>query len=399
MIGHGSGAAVAALSAAVRSEPGRADLWRELATALVAAGRAPEAWHAAVRAVELAPRSAAAHRAIGTVAAALGDSAQAESAYRNAGLLDPRSAADVPSPDPGPAGGGRHASDRATASTAWMASQVAIPDPRPPADSRAPTGSRHAAPEDPPATGRHGVPEPSTGRRIPAALEWPAEPRPSTGGRRRAREDSAATAVWPGASAGDGALATAVRGVSTHGAEAAWPEAAGSAGSAGSGGAGEVQRSAVGLPGWLGPVGPTPGPDGWARAASTGATRVADPVAWRRGLIAVVRIEWLVGVLCFLGLAYARTAPYTAGLVAGALIVAGAYGRLRWKAGTVRRPPEAHRVPTYAAIAAVGTAVVIIPAAMAGALPLARVATVAAVTCATVAAVLLARPVGKDIWP
>src|SRR5690242_18917390 len=125
MIGHGSGAAVAALSAAVRSEPGRADLWGELATALVAAGRAPEAWHAAVRAVELAPRSAAAHRAIGTVAAALGDSAQAESAYRNAGLLDPRSAADVPSPDPGPAGGGRHASDRATASTAWMASQVA----------------------------------------------------------------------------------------------------------------------------------------------------------------------------------------------------------------------------------------------------------------------------------
>ena len=449
MIGHGSAAAVAALSAAVRAEPGRADLWSELATALVAAGRPPEAWPAAVRAVELAPRSAAAHRAIGAVAAALGDSAQAESAYRNASLLDTGSAADVPSPDPGPAGGGRHASDRATAAAAWMASQVAIPDPRPPADSRAPNGSRHAAPEDPPATGRHGVPEPSTGRRVPAALEWPAEPRPSTG-RRRAREDSAATAVWPGAASAheggpatalwlgeapardggsatavwpgaapardggsatavwpgaaparedsaatavwpgaapalDGGPATAVRGASTPGGEASWPEAAGSAG------AEEVQRTAVGLPGWLGPVGPTPGPDGWARAASTGATRVADPVAWRRGLIAVVRIEWLVGVLCFLGLAYARTAPYTAGLLAGALVVAGAYGRLRWKASAVRHPPEALRVPTYAAIAAVATAVVIIPAAMAGALTLARVATVAAVTCATVAAVLLAR--------
>jgi len=56
MIGHGSAAAVAALSAAVRAEPGRADLWSELATALVAAGRPPEAWPAAVRAVELAPR-------------------------------------------------------------------------------------------------------------------------------------------------------------------------------------------------------------------------------------------------------------------------------------------------------------------------------------------------------
>jgi hypothetical protein len=128
-----------------------------------------------------------------------------------------------------------------------------------------------------------------------------------------------------------------------------------------------------------------------------GATRVADPEAWHRGLITVVRIEWLVGVACFLGLAYARTAPYTAGLLAGALVVAGAYGRLRWRAIARRRPPEPDRIPTYAAVAAVATAVVIVPAAMVGALTLARLAAVAAVTCATVAAVLLARTVGGDI--
>jgi hypothetical protein len=130
-----------------------------------------------------------------------------------------------------------------------------------------------------------------------------------------------------------------------------------------------------------------------------GATRVADPDAWRRGLIAVVRIEWLVGLACFLGLAYARTAPYTAGLLAGALVVAGAYGRVRWQGTAAGRPPEPDRLPTYAATAAAATAVVIIPAAMVGALTLARLAAVAAVTCATVAAVLLARTVGRDIRP
>ena len=64
--------------------------------------------------------------------------------------------------------------------------------------------------------------------------------------------------------------------------------------------------------------------------------------------------------------------------------------RLRWRATTLRRPPEPDRIPTYAAVAAVATAVVIIPAAMVGALTLARLAAVAAVTCATVAAALLA---------
>jgi hypothetical protein len=155
----------------------------------------------------------------------------------------------------------------------------------------------------------------------------------------------------------------------------------------------------VGLPAWLGPSGTARGPDGRARAVPTGATRVADPEAWRRGLIALVRIEWLVGVACFLGLAYARTAPYTAGLLTGALVVAGAYGRLRWQSVAARRPPEADRIPTYAAVVAVATAVVIIPAAMAGALTLARLAVVAAVTAATLAAVVLARTAERDLAP
>jgi hypothetical protein len=150
------------------------------------------------------------------------------------------------------------------------------------------------------------------------------------------------------------------------------------------------QGTAAGLPAWLGPSGAR------GRAVPAGATRVADPQAWRRGLIAVVRIEWLVGIACFLGLAYPRTAPYTAGLLAGALVLLGAYGRVRWRPLARLRPPEADRTPTYAAVAAVATALVIIPAAMAGALTLARLAAVAAVTSATVAAVLLARIVGRD---
>ncbi|HST65402.1 MAG TPA: hypothetical protein VLM05_09460, partial [Mycobacteriales bacterium] len=87
MTGDGPAAAVAALSAALGADPGRGDLWGELATALVAAGRAREGWDAAVRAVQLAPQAAASHRAIGAVAAALDDPRQAESAYRHALLL------------------------------------------------------------------------------------------------------------------------------------------------------------------------------------------------------------------------------------------------------------------------------------------------------------------------
>lgn len=428
-MGRGPVAAVDALSAAVGAEPGRADLWSELATALVAAGRSPEAWDAAVRAVELAPRSAASHRAIGSVAAALGDAAQAEAAYRHAALLDPAGAPDPGTGRPGAAygqaglldsggapasgggrhdaaygqaapldpggardsGGGRHASDRADALATWMAGQIAGAGQRA-ADPVAPeaSGSRHAVPDDSP-SGRHGVPSPPGGD-----PGWPLAPRPATGrrrapedtesapqpsgGRRRAPEDGPPTATWMTAPA-----PAADRGPPT----AVWPE--GIAAASG-GAAADVRRpAAAGLPGWLGPSGPRD------HSAPTGATRIADAETWRRGLIRVVRIEWLVGIACFLGLAYARTAPYTAGLLAGALVVVGAYARVRWRPLARLRPPEPDRIPTYAAVAAVATAIVIIPAAMAGALTLARLAAAAAVSSATVAAVLLARLVGRDV--
>jgi len=453
-MGRGPAAAVDALSAAVGAQPGRADLWSELATALVAAGRGPEAWDAAVRAVELAPRSAASHRAIGSVAAALGDTAQADAAYRHAARLDPAGAPDsgggrhdaaygqagVLDPggppdsgggrhdaaygpaallDPGGAtaagggrhdaaygqagvldpggppdsGGGRHASDRADALAAWMADQIAgAGRAAPGAAVPEANGSRHAAPDDSP-SGRHGVPSqpggdpgrplaprPPTGRRR-APEDTESAPQPS-GGRRRAPEDGPPTATWmtAPAAAADGGPPTAV-----------WPVGTAAA----SGGAvADVRRpAAAGLPGWLGPSAPRD------RAAPTGATRISDPEAWRRGLIRVVRIEWLVGIACFLGLAYARTAPYTAGLLAGALVVVGAYGRVRWRPLVRLRPPEPDRIPTYASVAGVATSVVIIPAAMAGALTLARFAAAAAVTSATVAAVLLARLVGRDVTP
>ena len=407
-MGRGPAAAVDALSAAVGAQPGRADLWSELATALVAAGRGPEAWDAAVRAVELAPRSAASHRAIGSVAAALGDTAQADAAYRHAARLDPAGAPDSGGGrhdaaygqagvlDPGgppDSGGGRHASDRADALAAWMADQIAgAGRAAPGAAVPEANGSRHAAPDDSP-SGRHGVPSqpggdpgrplaprPPTGRRR-APEDTESAPQPS-GGRRRAPEDGPPTATWmtAPAAAADGGPPTAV-----------WPVGTAAA----SGGAvADVRRpAAAGLPGWLGPSAPRD------RAAPTGATRISDPEAWRRGLIRVVRIEWLVGIACFLGLAYARTAPYTAGLLAGALVVVGAYGRVRWRPLVRLRPPEPDRIPTYAAVAGVATSVVIIPAAMAGALTLARLAAAAAVTSATVAAVLLARLVGRDVTP
>jgi len=453
-MGRGPAAAVDALSAAVGAQPGRADLWSELATALVAAGRGPEAWDAAVRAVELAPRSAASHRAIGSVAAALGDTAQADAAYRHAARLDPAGAPDsgggrhdaaygqagvldpggppdsgggrhdaaygpaalldpAGAPDSGggrhdaaygqagvldpggppDSGGGRHASDRADALAAWMADQIAgAGRAAPGAAVPEANGSRHAAPDDSP-SGRHGVPSqpggdpgrplaprPPTGRRR-APEDTESAPQPS-GGRRRAPEDGPPTATWmtAPAAAADGGPPTAV-----------WPVGTAAA----SGGAvADVRRpAAAGLPGWLGPSAPRD------RAAPTGATRISDPEAWRRGLIRVVRIEWLVGIACFLGLAYARTAPYTAGLLAGALVVVGAYGRVRWRPLVRLRPPEPDRIPTYASVAGVATSVVIIPAAMAGALTLARLAAAAAVTSATVAAVLLARLVGRDVTP
>jgi hypothetical protein len=438
MTGTGPAAAVAALSAALGADPGRGDLWSELATALVAAGRAREAWDAAARAVELAPRSAASHRAIGTVAAALGDPRQAESAYRHALLLDPTD----------------HTTRTALARLPTTPTPPPAPDPR---HTPVPTNALLATPSDPggalPTTGRRRAPDPadpgdvvSTGgrRRAPD----PDESR-SAGGRRRAADFAdVADGRWadrvpaPGGGGSRHAADEEATGA-RHGAEE--PVS----------GRRRARDTAAGLPAWLGPRGssrpdptapppwpptavdrpspssvgaPAPGPAGWHAAepqgappatepgpgrrpgpdpaAATGgwpaamaapgavpvgATRVVDPGGWRRGLITVVRVEWLVGVACFLGLAYGRLAPYTAGLLAGALVVAGAYGRLRWQAAHTRRPPDPDRLPTYAAAAAVLTAVAVVPAAMAGALDVARLATVAAVTCATVAAVLLGR--------
>jgi hypothetical protein len=244
-------------------------------------------------------------------------------------------------------------------------------------------GSRHAADDGPDgaAGGRHGVAGPSGGgrRRAPEP-----DPEATGGGRRRAPE--------PGTEATGGGRRRAPEGVGA----AVGPEPYGP----------RPDKVAVGLPGWLAPSGqvrPDPltatavTPAGWPPGAPpgpVGATRAADPDARRKALVAVVRLEWLVGVACFVGLAYGRTAPYTAGLLAGVIVVAAAYGRVRWQAATTRRPPDRDRVPTYAVVAAVVVAVVVVPAAMVGALTLARLAVVAAVTCATFAAVLIGRTGG-----
>jgi hypothetical protein len=371
MTGDGPTAAVAALSAALGADPGRGDLWSELATALVAAGRAREAWDAAARAVELAPQSAASHRAIGTVAAALGDPRQAESAYRHALLLDP--------------------ADHAT-----RTALARLPLAPTPASPTAPTGGRRRAP-DPPAV-------PTAGRRR-AADPDDAVP---TSGRRRAPDVDDSAALPTG-----GRRRAADPGRSRHAAPAAHNEARGGRHSLGAtpGGRPVPQPgpavTAVGWPaadpgpastavgGWPAAApGGWPAAEGWGGSVPVGATRVAGPWGWRRGLITVVRVEWLVGIACFVGLAYGRVAPYTAGLLAGALVVAGAYGRVRWQSAHTRRPPDPDRLPTYAAAAAVVTAVVVVPAAMAGALTVARFASVAAVTCATAAAVLMGRTAG-----
>ena len=221
-------------------------------------------------------------------------------------------------------------------------------------------GARHAA-ADGTTGGRHGLADPAAAAAGAAPLSptrSPSRPAALGGGRPTRRS--------PNRPAGAGGRAS------------------------GSGGARSRGRGAVGLPGWLAPP---PGAVG-AAAVPVGATRVADPDAWRKALVAAIRIEWLAGVACFVGLAYGRTAPYTAGLLAGAIVVAGAYARLRWQGAHSHRPPARDRVPTYAAVAAVAVAVVVVPAAMVGALTLARVAAVAAVTCATFAAMLIGRDAG-----
>jgi hypothetical protein len=396
MTGDGPAASVAALSAALGADPGRGDLWGELATALVAARRPREAWDAAARAVQLAPRSAASHRAIGTVAAALGDPRQAESAYRHALLLDPadqetRTAlARLPAPTTAPTA--RPAAPAAGA--AAVAGAAGVPGARV-------GGSRHAAAEDDePSTGRHGA---GGRRRAPEPDEAPA------GGRRRAPEpdDAPAAGRRRASEPGDAPAGGRRRAAESDDAPVSGRRRAAESDDAPAGGRRRAREAAVmtavGLPGWLAPNGgarPDPTATGWpvgpprpAGNVPVGATRAADPARWRRELVAIVRAEWLVGLACFVGLAYARTAPYTAGLLAGLVVVAVAYGRVRWRAG-LGPPSPAERIPTYAAGVAVAAAVVVVPAAMLGALTLARLAAVAAVTCATFAAVLLGRTGG-----
>jgi hypothetical protein len=151
-----------------------------------------------------------------------------------------------------------------------------------------------------------------------------------------------------------------------------------------------VPTSAVGIPAWLAPT--PPGVRDPARPEPpVGASRVPGPPGWRRALITIVRAEWLVAAACYLGLAFAHIAPYTAGALAGLAVVAGAYGRLRWQATRARRPPAEDRPATGLAVATAAALVVVVPAAMFGALTVARAAAIAAVTCATVAAVLLTR--------
>jgi hypothetical protein len=399
---------VGALSAALGGDPGRGDLWGELAMALVAAGRAREGWDAAVRAVQLAPQSAAAHRAIGTVAAALDDPRQAESAYRHALLLDPadfstQAALSRLSPR-APTGGRRRAPEpdepatrrRARDSDEPTTGRRGVPDLDEPTTGRRralepdePTTGRRRAPEpDEPTTGRRRAAEPDepvTGRRRAPELDEPTSGRrraaereePTGGGRRRAPEPASPEFngvpvprrhAAPDDTGGTGAVPSWQRP----------PE--------------PVPTSAVGIPAWLAPT-PTPatttryGPP----AVPVGATRVPTADGWHRGLITVVRIEWLLAVAVYLGLAFDRVAPYAAGAWAGVGVALGAYGRLRWQAARTRRPPQPDRLPTIAAGLAAAAGVVVVPAAMFGALTAARAGAIAAVTCATIAAVLLAR--------
>ena len=159
-----------------------------------------------------------------------------------------------------------------------------------------------------------------------------------------------------------------------------------------------LTTSAVGIPAWLAPSPATAtryAPSLSRRRSRVGATRAPTADGWHRGLIAVVRIEWLLAGAVYLGLAFDRVAPYAAGAWAGIAVVLGAYGRLRWQAARTRRPPEPDRLPTIAAGLAAAASVVVVPAANnVGALTAARAAAIAAVTCATIAAVLLARTRG-----
>ncbi|CAA9218974.1 MAG: hypothetical protein AVDCRST_MAG41-406, partial [uncultured Corynebacteriales bacterium] len=110
---------------------------------------------------------------------------------------------------------------------------------------------------------------------------------------------------------------------------------------------------------------------------------------WRRELHTALRAEWVLALAAYIGLAYPRSAPYTAGAVAGVAVLLGAYGWTRWP--TLPRPERADRLPTALVAAAAVALTAVIPTAMLGALPAARVAAIVAVTCATAAALTLGR--------
>ena len=401
MTGDGPAAAVAALSAALGADPGRGDLWSELATALVAAGRAREGWDAAVRGVQLAPQSASSHRAVGTVAAALNDARQAESAYRHALLLDPSdhetqtALSRLPRPAPGyadpPAAAGRRRAPDPPENPPSGRRRAPdpdhrAPDPDPLLDSP-PSGRRRAPEPDPrldplpsgrsrasepgqPAIGRRRAPEPDPLRdSLPSGRRRAPEPDPLPTGRRRAPDP-------------DQQFAPPTQGGRRRAPEPPAPTAAP-----------PLTTTAVG-PAWPAPAPYDPLTP--AQPVPTGATRVVPTSdGWRPALIAVVRIEWLLTVACYVGLAFARVAPYTAGALAGLAVALGGYGRLRWQSARTRRPPPRDRPATALAIAAAVATIVVVPAAMFGALTAARAAAIAAVTCATVAAVLLRRTPGS----
>ena len=122
--------------------------------------------------------------------------------------------------------------------------------------------------------------------------------------------------------------------------------------------------------------------------------------AWQAAVALAIRVEWLVAVACYLGLAYDRTAPYAVGVLTGTLVVLGALGWLRWQAqpaavryAVARLARTDRRAGLVVALAAAGALALfgVVPAAMLGRLGAARAAVVLAAAATTAAAVAAAR--------
>jgi hypothetical protein len=126
-----------------------------------------------------------------------------------------------------------------------------------------------------------------------------------------------------------------------------------------------------------------------------------DPEAsWRTAATLAVRVQWLVAVACYFGLAYDRTAPYSVGALTGAIVVLGAFGWLRWQAqpasvrtAAARLPRTDRRARSIVLLTAAGALALlgVAPAAMLGELPAARAAVVVSVVATTAAAVAAGR--------